>query len=191
LKRIVTVSLLAAASLVANAAEDASEAQISEARQVAQELVQRLGGELKKQLVAGSVEGAVGVCRQIAPSIASELSIRNGWKVSRVTLRPRNPLLGQADPWEQLVLMEFEQRLTAGSKPEDLEAAMIVEEPNGRFMRYMKALPAVPMCLTCHGGGADIPTAVRAAIERDYPHDRATGYKAGEIRGAVTIKRPL
>jgi hypothetical protein len=108
-----------------------------------------------------------------------------------VTLKPRNPLLGQGDSWEQAVLLEFDRRVAAGSKPEDLEAAIVVEEPAGKFMRYMKALPVAPMCLTCHGGANDIPPTVKATLRRDYPHDRAIDYKAGEIRGAVTIKRPL
>ena len=85
----------------------------------------------------------------------------------------------------------FDRRVAAGSKPEDLEAAIVVEEPTGKFVRYMKALPVAPMCLTCHGGANDIPPAVKATLSREYPHDRATGYKAGEVRGAVTIKRPL
>lgn len=173
------------------AAENPSEAQISESRQVTRELVQRLGDELKKQLETGSPENAVGVCKRVAPSIASELSITNGWKVSRVTLKPRNPMLGQPDPWEQAVLMEFDRRVAAGSKPEDPEAAIVVDEPAGKFMRYMKALPIAPMCLTCHGKTTDIPATVKGTLSRDYPHDRATGYKAGEIRGAVTIKRPM
>ena len=108
-----------------------------------------------------------------------------------MTLKPRNPMLGQPDPWEQAFLLEFDRRVAAGSKPEDLEAAIVVDEPAGKSMRYMKALPVAPMCLTCHGKTNDIPATVKATLSRDYPHDRATGYKAGEIRGAVTIKRPM
>jgi hypothetical protein len=190
-KKLAIAALLGATPLWSYAVENASEAQISEARHVTRLLTQGLGGELKKQLEAGPPEDAVGVCKRIAPSMASELSIKNGWRVSRVTLKPRNPLLGQGDSWEQAVLLEFDRRVAAGSKPEDLEAAIVVEEPTGKFVRYMKALPVAPMCLTCHGGANDIPPAVKATLSRDYPHDRATGYKAGEVRGAVTIKRPL
>jgi hypothetical protein len=32
---------------------------------------------------------------------------------------------------------------------------------------------------------------VKGRIAQDYPHDRATGYTAGQIRGAVTIKQYL
>ncbi|WP_230369260.1 c-type heme family protein [Paludibacterium denitrificans] len=48
-----------------------------------------------------------------------------------------------------------------------------------------------PMCLTCHGPAEQIPTEVRQALQRSYPHDKATGYQPGMIRGAVSITRPL
>jgi hypothetical protein len=32
---------------------------------------------------------------------------------------------------------------------------------------------------------------VRARLATEYPHDKATGYSAGQIRGAISIKRPL
>lgn len=31
--------------------------------------------------------------------------------------------------------------------------------------------------------------ALRAALKADYPHDTATGYKIGELRGAFSLKR--
>ena len=32
---------------------------------------------------------------------------------------------------------------------------------------------------------------VKALLKERYPHDQAKGYKAGDLRGAVSIKRPL
>ena len=37
----------------------------------------------------------------------------------------------------------------------------------------------------CHGSGLD--PALKAEIERLYPDDQATGFKAGELRGAFTV----
>ena len=36
-----------------------------------------------------------------------------------------------------------------------------------------------------------IPVSVRDRLAADYPHDRAVGYRIGEIRGGVTIKQRL
>jgi hypothetical protein len=55
----------------------------------------------------------------------------------------------------------------------------------------MKALPTQPLCLNCHGAPADLSPAVKARLAERYPNDKATGYAVGQIRGAMTLKRPL
>jgi len=162
------------------------------ARATASDLIQRLGAVLKKEMAAGGPDNAIAVCRDIAPGLAGELSRKTGGRVSRVSLKTRNPLLGQPDAWEQQVLAEFDrQAAQQGAKPETLERSEVVSEPQGRFFRYMKAIPVQPLCLTCHGTTDSIPDPVKARLAADYPHDRATGYALGQIRGAVTIKRSM
>jgi hypothetical protein len=163
----------------------------AEARSVAGGLMQKLGGALKKEMSERGPEGAIQVCKRLAPDIAAELSNQHGIKISRVSLKPRNPVLGWPDAWEQGVLAQFDAKAAAGDKPETLEHAEIVSEPAGRFFRYMKALPVQPMCLGCHGDTQSIPAAVKEQLAKDYAADRATGYSAGQIRGAITIKKPL
>lgn len=182
-------ALLLAACAVAAAAEDLDRFQ-EEGRKVAAELAARLGAELQKEMKAGGPVAAIKVCREIAPAIASEASRKTGWKVSRVSLKTRNPALGLPDAWEQKVLADFAKRMEKG-KSADLEHAEIVEEPQGRFYRYMKAIPTQGACLRCHGTDADIPQDVRDALKSSYPHDRAAGYTLGQIRGGFSIKRPL
>ncbi len=161
------------------------------ARATASELIQRLGTVLKKEMAAGGPDQAIAVCRDIAPGLAGELSRKTGARVSRVSLKTRNPLLGKPDAWEQQVLAEFDQQAMQGVKPETLERSEMVSEPLGRFFRYMKAIPVQPLCLTCHGTADSIPDPVKARLAADYPHDRATGYTLGQIRGAVTIKHSI
>lgn len=170
----------------------ADEAQMTEnARQTAMQMIKQLGGELQKQMSGGGPEAAISVCKEKAPAIASELSRSTGWRVTRVSLKTRNPLLGTADEWEQRALKLLEQRLAAGAKPETLELAQVVEEPAGKFLRYIKALPVQPVCTTCHGAAENIPAGVKARLAAEYPHDKATGYSPGMIRGGISIKRPL
>jgi hypothetical protein len=171
-------------------AADASDA-AAEARAISSELVQRLGAELRKALSDSGPDGAIAVCRDIAPSLAGELSRRTGWRVARVSLKTRNPLIGGADAWEQKVLQDFDRAVAHGKPSDSLEWQEIVPEPEGRYLRYMKALPVQPVCLNCHGGVDSLPVSVRNRLARDYPHDRATGYSVGEIRGAITIKQAL
>ena len=48
-----------------------------------------------------------------------------------------------------------------------------------------------PQCLACHGPRESQSPELRTALERDYPHDAATGYAVGELRGAFTLQRQV
>lgn len=188
----VVAGMLAAVTLLPwqALAQDSGELLLS-SRQAATELIQQLGAQLKAELAQGGPEAAITVCRDVAPQIAGRLSREHGWHVARVSLKTRNPLLGMPDAWEQAVLADFDHMATAGKKPEQLEHAEVVQEPSGSYYRYMKAIPVQPLCLVCHGSREAIAPGVAARLQADYPHDQATGYALGQIRGAVTIKQPL
>jgi len=182
------ILILCTASPALEAGEDD---RIGEARAAATELVQKLGAALRQELAVSGPDGAITICRETAPSLASELSRRTGWRIARVSLRARNPLLGAPDAWEQAVLQRFDRAVAAGEPPDRLEHSETVLEPHGRYLRYMKALPVQPLCLTCHGSAEAVPESVRQRLAREYPHDHAVGYDTGQLRGAVTVKVPL
>jgi hypothetical protein len=162
-----------------------------ETRKVAVELVTQVRGELTKELEFSGPQRAVIVCKYTVPEISSAISRRTGWRVTRVSLKPRNPALGAPDAWEQRVLLDFDKRAERGEKPDSIEFGEVVSEPSGRFYRYMKALPMGAVCASCHGPADKLTGVVKSLIDSEYPHDRATGYGPGQIRGAVTVKRPL
>ncbi len=163
---------------------------IEESRKIAQEFMQRLGGTLKAQLEKGGADTAISVCKNVAPALAAEYS-KEGRKVARVSLKTRNKTLGTPDAWELGVLEKFDQEQRNGKAVVAMEATDIVEDPDGRWFRYMKAIPTQPMCLQCHGKPDEIFANVKAVLAREYPDDRATGYGAGDIRGAISIRRKL
>ncbi len=161
----------------------------SEARAVAMPFLKKLGAANQQAVSEGGHESAVKVCKDIAPAMTSEISRQTGWKLTRVSLKVRNPLFGTPDAWEQKQLQDFAARAAQGEKAETIEASEIVSEPAGKSYRFMKAIALQPGCVACHGTA--IPEDVKARLDSDYPHDQATGYSAGQIRGAVSIKRPL
>lgn len=190
----IAASVLALVTMTASAAEPAAadmSAMTLESRQVAQDLLKKLGGTLQAEMKANGAEAGIKVCRDVASSMALQASLDKGWKVARVGTRTRNNLVGTPDAWEQAVLDSFQKRMAAGEKIETLEQMQIVEEPSGRSFRYMKAIGTQPQCLACHGPQDQIAPGVKAALGQAYPHDQATGYTVGQLRGAVTIKRPL
>lgn len=161
-----------------------------ESRKAVKEMAGRLSGELQKEMKENGPVSAIKVCRDIAPAIASEISRKNGWRLTRVSQKVRNPLLGTPDAWEQKVLADFEKRMEK-ENPANMEFAEIVTEPQGKYFRYMKPIPVQDACLKCHGTPETVPPAVKDALAAEFPHDRATGYTLGQLRGAFTIKRPL
>ncbi len=190
-KSLILPLLLAGCATYGNSTETAQPKQIEESRDVAKSLVMQLGGKLKAELSANGPESAVSVCKEVAPQIAASLSKQTGWEVGRVGTRVRNVQTGTPDAWEAKALATFSTRMQQGEKPDTMELAEVVTEPSGKYLRYAKAIAVQPMCLTCHGPAESIPEGVRARLQAAYPMDKATGYKVGELRGAVVVKRPL
>jgi hypothetical protein len=161
------------------------------AREVARTLASRLQQALQTTLGSGDVPGAIAACNQMAPDYTQQVSTERGWRVTRVSLQPRNPLLGTPDAWEQRFLQQFDEAAATGVDPTTLEVAEIVEEPQGKRLRYLKALPVQAPCLTCHGPATTLSPEVVSALRARYPHDRAVGYGLGDVRGALSVKMPI
>ncbi len=179
--------LMAAALLVA--ADPTTNPNLVEAKGIAKELATRLQGELKAAIKEGGPVQAIGVCKDRAPAIAADLSAETGWTVGRRSLKVRNPELDTPDDWEHQVLTDFERRKAAGEDAGTLAHAETVEADSGRAFRFMKAIPTQQACLTCHG--TEIDQEVTAALDRHYPDDQGRGFKLGDIRGAVSLSKPL
>lgn len=180
------LTLLVATSL--SSAQDA--AQSADPKQLeSQALVKRFAGELQAALMSAMSEGgpqqAITVCKDIAPEIASQLSRESGAAVSRTSLRLRNPQ-NLPREWQVQVLRDFDTAAASGADAATLEYFESAEANNGA--RYMKAIPTGGLCLACHG--SELAPNVRELLDANYPHDRATGYAAGEVRGAFSVIWP-
>lgn len=156
---------------------------VPESRQAAQALGGALIAELSSALAVSPVE-AISVCSTRAPSIATEQSARFGATVGRTALRIRNPANAPA-AWQREVLQQFARQLEAGADPATLEFAAEVNVGQVTERRFMKPIMTAPLCLTCHGD-AVAPGLAQAIAER-YPEDQATGFRAGELRGAFYV----
>lgn len=185
------VITLAAGAVLAQPGGGDTRALNEEARKTADQLLGQIRGELTRTMEASGPMRAVIVCKYSVPELTSNLSRKTGWRVTRVAARARNPALGMADAWELKVLEGFHQRAERGERPEALEHAEVVTEGGQRYHRYMRALVMTPVCLACHGPVEQISDTVKAQLSNEYPFDTATGYKLGQMRGAITIKRPL
>lgn len=183
---LASCTLLALLALPALAAEDAW---VAQARTVAGSVPPKLLSVLTEEIKQSGPEGAIAICRDEAPKLARAASQETGWAVRRVSLRNRNPK-AVPDAWEQAALLDFDRRAAAGEKPATLERAELVQEDGRAVYRYMRALPTQELCLGCHGTDDRLSPAVKARLAALYPDDKAVGYSLGQIRGAMTIRKP-
>ena len=146
-----------------------------------------LGGTLKAAMAEGGFPHGVKMCKEKAPGIAAKLST-DGWEVGRTSLKVRNSS-NAPDSWEQDVLRSFEVQKANGAAFSSLIHSEIVEEGGKRTYRYMRAIRAGEFCLACHGGNIDPVLAEK--IKAAYPADQATGFNAGDIRGAFSLSKSL
>ncbi|MDP1646988.1 MAG: DUF3365 domain-containing protein [Rubrivivax sp.] len=163
---------------------------VPQARAVSTAVPPKLLAVLQEEIARGGPEGAIAVCREQAPALARAASEQTGWTVRRVSLRNRNPK-AVPDAWERAALEDFDRRAAAKESAATLERAEITQENGQPVQRYMRALPTLPLCTQCHGAADKLSPAVAARLKALYPDDRATGYAVGDIRGAMTLRRPV
>lgn len=172
-------------------AQDAA-ALLAETRKTALPVLPKVVKAMQSAVKEQGPVAAIAVCKEKAPQLLQEMRQQTGWEIRRVSLKTRNPATGTPDVWEARQLAEFNIRAANGARPETLEVGEIVSAADGkRSYRYIKALPAAEVCQTCHGAADALSSDLQAALARDYPHDQATGYTTGQIRGALTVQRAL
>lgn len=189
MRPLILLLALSTVALAAPAAQAADEPWVADARAVAGAVPPRLLKVLTEAIDQGGPVGALGVCQDAAPKMAKAASEQSGWQIRRVSQRNRNPG-AVPDAWELATLQDFDRRAAAGEPAQTLERAERVLVDGQPLQRYMRALPTQALCLNCHGAPGQLAPGVAERLKTLYPDDRATGYSVGQIRGAITLKRP-
>ena len=159
---------------------------LDQARSAADALGMQLQGRLLAALEEGGATQAVEVCSVEAQEIARSLS-EDDHLVRRVSLRTRNPA-NDPDGYERAVLEEWEAVWGAEEVPG--ESWEVVAREGRPTLRYLRPIPVAGPCTTCHGEPDQMAPEVLALIRRLYPEDRAVGYAAGDLRGAISVSIP-
>ncbi len=185
---LAAAALALALALAADAPEDPKTAAAESARAAADALTSELLSRLQAEMKEGGPASAVLVCSVVAPEIARERSA-GGATVRRVSLKARNPA-DAPDAWERERLLALEAGRAAGEAlPKEIVETV---EANGRTeLRYLRPIVVGPPCLACHGERAAMDAEVRKILDDRYPGDPAIGYRAGDLRGAVSVRVPI
>ncbi len=158
---------------------------LAEARQVSSELAEKVRGLLLQEIGKGGFASAVKVCSEMAQQMTLEFNARTGHMVRRVSLKYRNPQ-NVPDEYERRKLEELD--LLNRKKGMRNEYYEVVEDQGKRYLRYLKPLLVLPLCINCHGPKENISADVNTILAEKYPEDRATGFLVGDLRGAISAK---
>jgi hypothetical protein len=188
MKKLLTIALLISA--LPALAQDLG-ALTAETKKAVMPVVPKVVAAMQEAVAEKGIAGAIPVCKELAPQLIKEKRLETGWDIRRVSLKTRNAERGTPDLWEVRQLADFNIRAANGEKPETLEKSEVVTINGKQVFRYMKALPVADVCMKCHGPAEGLDVELRAKLAESYPHDQATGYTPGQIRGALTVKRPL
>jgi hypothetical protein len=161
---------------------------LKQARQISDELTDKVRGLLLTELEKGGYDGAIRVCSEVAQNITQEFNRDTGHSVRRVSLGYRNTK-DIPDDYESRMLKRLDRQNREKRLPP--EYYEVVRERGQDYLRYFKPIVAGKMCLNCHGQPDQIPPLVTAVLKEKYPNDRATGYREGDLRGAVSVKIAL
>jgi len=167
---------------------EVSEQEITGMRTTAMEFMKDLKGVLINQIQTNGVLQAVSVCSDTAQVLTNNFGVQKGVFVRRVSFKNRNAN-NSPDDFEKKVLSKFELLYQNKELNSETEHVEIVQEGEFKYLRYLKPILVQAECLNCHGKETDIMPEVKQLISRQYGDDKAVGYKVGDFRGAVSLKK--
>jgi len=169
---------------------EVSEDQLNAMRTTSTDFMKELKGILVEQIQAGGVVQAVSVCSDTAQLLTNEFGVERGVFIKRVSMKNRNKN-NYPDDFEKRTLNRFELLKQNNELNNETEYYEIITEGDYKYLRYLKPILVQAECLNCHGNQTDIMPEVNNLIAQAYPQDKATGYKVGDLRGAVSIKKSI
>ncbi len=161
----------------------AAEQALATARHAPSAFVQELMATLQRELQSRGTLHALAVCAEKAPKLARRHS-RAGLQVRRVSPAVRNPA-HRPDAFEERHLDTWARHLASGHAIS--ETWEVVTEGEQRVLRYLRPIKVADLCLRCHGPRDKLDPELLRLLQEKYPQDRAVGYKAGNLRGAVSV----
>jgi len=173
----------------AQAINDSNEVRrtLETSRAAAKELLVTVRTMLARQLAADGPVGAIHICADSAQLVGERIQKQRSLSIRRVSQKWRNPR-DIPDSFETARLLKLSALRTTGALTDTLEIFEVVMEDSVRVFRYMKPILVGELCLSCHGERATMKELVNDAIRVRYPNDKAFGYKAGDLRGAVSVR---
>ena len=160
---------------------------VDRARTVANGLGKDLLANLLAALDSGGPASAIAFCADSAQALTARHA-REGVYLRRVSLRVRNPA-NRPDSVEERQLRSLDSLHRAGALPGEVVRSRLTDEGRA-VVEYARPIIVQERCLACHGERASLAPRVREMLAARYPADQATGYRAGDLRGMISVRVP-
>jgi hypothetical protein len=164
-----------------DALSEPDRARLGRAREAAEDLGRRLKGRLLEAVEARGLDGAIDVCREAAPAIASEVARARGVRLGRTSRRLRNAA-NEAPSWARAVVASTPESASGGDP-------RLFDAPDGT-LGVLLPIRFGTICAGCHGEASALGKGVAERLGTTYPEDRARGYAPGELRGWFWVEVP-
>jgi len=156
--------------------------------QAAGNLVTQFRNQLQSTLLGAINENgtayALQICQMRAPEIAAAHSVE-GWTVKRVSNQWRS-VADKPDSTEKAMLERFADPSTKNDF-----LVQTAGPDSARTFQYYEKIMVKDMCLQCHGDIQTVDQDLWKFIKINYPYDKATGYKVGDLRGMYVVEAPF
>ncbi len=145
----------------------------------------KLKQELRKAIKQGGILNAISFCNKRAMEITDSISLAEKVYIKRLAKKYRNPVNDMSEDESKIYKAYIINHLSKKWSP-----AMITWNKKGQPV-YYNPIVVDALCLKCHGApGTDIKPEVAEKIAELYPDDKATNFRAGDLRGMWSITFP-
>ena len=148
----------------------------AQADQAIDALKNSLMTSLKQAMANGGPVQAIGVCHELAPTLAKEIGEAHGLKIGRTSIRQRSAA-NVPPTWAQAAVDRH-------------ESAPLVFTSSDGAVAFLRPIHLMPACIQCHGNAEQISPDVQTLLNQQYPNDQATGFAVGELRGYFWVQVP-
>ncbi|PJZ85803.1 Tll0287-like domain-containing protein [Leptospira harrisiae] len=140
--------------------------------------------KLSALIAEGGTKKAIPFCKINALGITDQLGKKHRVELRRITNKPRN-LSNFLSEEEKRIFLEIEKLKTSDGV-----------FPNQTFtsddsVTVYIPIPVAGLCIQCHGEpNKDIKNETLVVLDKEYPSDKAKGYRVGDLRGLFSVKFP-
>jgi hypothetical protein len=141
-------------------------------------------GKISEKYAEGGYQAAAKFCSMEAYPLTDSLAKEYKVFLKRVSNKNRNPNNAPSN-LEKQVLEAYEYSVEQG---DNIGSNVQFIRPGDTILYNNPIRMPSELCLNCHGDANQISKQVQAILKEEYPNDKATGYKVGDLRGMWSLK---